>query len=422
MPSMPEVEEINRQPHTRDWFAKISETRSEALPIKNVSGKVVRITRVTEAAEDGTDNEDDIGSQDEAHDIGDSKIKSKKKKKKASKVEEDGEGSKPFEKKNNQCKTLVYTGKSPKELDQCKRKIAEICNSIISSPSLALKQRGTTKEKEKEKGTTYYMSDLLDIMVHTTDAEEFEMTMLSTLLVFKDICPGYRIRSPEEFNKDVQLKKETKHIRDFEVALLVSYQKYISLLEGKVQLGLGGGKRQVEEWGFVEKLGLSALRCQCELLRNLHYFNFRSAILKTVILRSCQPEDSISSICCDTLVHLFKHDATSDLSYEAVKIIAITLSATKSNLSAASLIKTLEHVKIAIHADQAKDIRLKAKRERRKRKRHAEDAEAGLVEASLKGDKNSKLRFQADSLQELSLIYFRIIKAKVRSYSNSYPL
>lgn len=413
-----DIEEIDRKsPFTRNWNQKISETESDALPIKSASGKVVRVKKInTSTADDSVLEDTDNDDNSESETVQKKKPKKKKKNDSIS-IEESGA---THEKKNNQCKTLTFTTKSQHALERLKKKIAEICNAIIGDPTHALKRKTSTSNNAngknegnaKEKGPSYHMSDLIDIMVHTTDAEEFEMAMLSTLLVFRDICPGYRIRSPEEYDKEVQLKKETKSLRDFEVAFLVAYQKYLSILEGKVQTGLGSAKKEVAQWGFLEKLGLSALRCQCELLRSLHYFNFRANLLKTIIARASQPEPSVSSLCCDSLIHLFKHDPTSEPSYEAIKIIASAISTTKCNSSSAGLISTLQHCKIAIHADQGKEVRQKLKRERRKRKRN-DDAESGLFDATAAGEKNSKLRYQADSLHELSLIYFRIIKAKV---------
>ena len=56
--------------------------------------------------------------------------------------------------------------------------------------------------------------------------------------------PGYRIRSAEELAKEsgeaaVQLKKETKALRDFETALLKAYKMYLVVLQERIVDGLG---------------------------------------------------------------------------------------------------------------------------------------------------------------------------------------
>ena len=48
-----------------------------------------------------------------------------------------------------------------------------------------------------------------------------------------------------------------------------------------------------------------------------------------------------------------------------------------------------------------------AKQERRKRKKDVDDVEAALLEANPLPEKSNNLRFQADSLHEICLIFFR---------------
>ena len=51
----------------------------------------------------------------------------------------------------------------------------------------------------------------------------------------------------------------------------------------------------------------------------------------------------------------------------------------------------------------------KAKQERRKRRKDEDDIEAALLEANPLPEKSNNLRFQADSLHEICLIFFRFI-------------
>lgn len=48
--------------------------------------------------------------------------------------------------------------------------------------------------------------------------------MLSLAAVFKDILPGYRVRLPTEKELAMPVSKEVKKMRDYESALLRSYQ------------------------------------------------------------------------------------------------------------------------------------------------------------------------------------------------------
>ena len=49
------------------------------------------------------------------------------------------------------------------------------------------------------------------------------------------------------------------------------------------------------------------------------------------------------------------------------------------------------------------------KQERRKRKKDVDDVEAALLEANPLPEKSNNLRFQADSLHEICLIFFQVL-------------
>jgi nucleolar complex protein 3 len=254
-----------------------------------------------------------------------------------------------------------------------------------------------------EEEPTYNIADLLALLQHT-DHRVVELAMLSALLVFKDVIPGYRIRPPSESELNVQLKKETKRMRDFEQCLLASYQKYLKFLDSKVTSGLKNPRKEVSEWDLIAKLGLSALRCFCELLRAVPHFNYRTMLLTAVVTRAAQPSEQVYSLCCETLIHVFKSDVEAEVSYETVKLISKILAVAKYDVPEA-LLRCLETVKLRVHADEAKTIRRKAKSERRKRRRDENEAE--LLESNPVADKSTSMRFQADSLHEICLIYFR---------------
>mmetsp|Transcript_22673 Transcript_22673/g.31108 ORF Transcript_22673/g.31108 Transcript_22673/m.31108 type:complete len:572 (-) Transcript_22673:246-1961(-) len=273
----------------------------------------------------------------------------------------------------------------------------------------------------------YNILDLL-LVLRSRDVVEFEIAMLSALLVFKDVCPGYRIRSTEEItkekdHKEVHLKKETKSLRDFECSLLKAYKTFLNILQERILEGLGVDptkpvalQPETGDWSPVQQLGLSALRCQCELLRSLTYFNYRSLVLQSVVQRGGSPTLEVQTLCCETLCHLFAHDHSGEVSYEAVSLISKRLQQKVITKDLEALLRTLKSVKLSVHADLSRTVHNKAKMERKKRKKlHAErdEVQIGLLEASATSDENNKKRFQADSLQEITLIYFRIVKGKV---------
>ena len=236
------------------------------------------------------------------------------------------------------------------------------------------------------------------------------MALLSTVLVFKDILPAYRIREEKE---EARLKKGTQKLREFERALLRAYQRFLSLLAARVRAGLCDPRHSLSNgWNSKVQLGLSALRCECELLRSAPYFNFRQMLLTSVVSRAMQPEPRIHTLCCDTITKLFERDVEGEVSYEAVRLVAKTLEAVKYNVPEPFL-RLLESVKLRVSSAQGRAVRCTLKKERRKRKKDEDDIEAGLAETDHQAAKNSAMKFQADSLHEIALIYFRIVKRKV---------
>jgi hypothetical protein len=280
--------------------------------------------------------------------------------------------------------------------------IGDICTTITSDPEKSFRKKREISGDTDDK--VYNFSDLLSLLGHS-NMQIVELAMLSCLLAFKDVLPGYRIRPASDADKDVIFKKETKRLRDYENAILGAYQRYLKFLDGKVA-GLKNPKKEISVWDLEAKVGLSALRCQCELLRAVPYFNYRTLLLNSIIVRSSQPEKEITEVCCGTLDHLFKGDMEGEASFEAVRLIGKVIMACKYDVPA-GLLRVLSAVKLRVHADAAKGVRRKAKQERRKRKRDVDDVESAMLEANPLPEKSNILRFQADSLHEICLIFFR---------------
>jgi hypothetical protein len=292
-------------------------------------------------------------------------------------------------------------------------RIADVCTSIMEDPSRALKRSLDPVSDGGDADGVFRVVDLFDILsAPLSNSKMHELAMLSALLVFKDICPGYRIRPPDETDKTVQVKKETKKLRDFEFALLGAYQRFLRFLEAKVAAGLGNPRKPVENWDEAAQFGLSALRCQCELLGALPHFNFRTSLLTSVVTRAGQSSHEVYGLCCDALVRLFTRDSDGEASLDAVHLIAKLMAVAKYDVPE-SLLRTLQHVKLKVHADESRRVHAKAKQERRKRRRGEDDVSVGLMESSAVADKNIQKKFQADALHEICLIYFRVVKMKV---------
>ena len=396
------VENMKRQTFTKGWMESFTE--KEALPTKQ-QGKVIRTINYVkeEESEDENSGEEEghvfedgfkaitypdaasSGGQEEgSDDEGDYEFipdlemdredeiaatsmlatqkKDKEKDKNTDKNKDKDSG--PTEKKitpgdqnSQRAKKAMSTAKflSNITIYNARNIIGDICTTVTADPEKSFRK----KRELSDDGETpmYNFSDLLSVLSHP-DAQIVELAMLSCLLAFKDVLPGYRIRPTNEQEKDVILKKETKRLRDYENAILGAYQRYLKFLDGKTTLGLRNPRKAVQNWDLDSKLGLSALRCQCELLRAVPHFNYRTLLLNSVVTRAAQPEDEVTLVCCSTLDHLFKSDNEGEASFEAVRLIGKVIMACKYDVPA-GLIRVLSAVKLRVHADQAKGVRRK---------------------------------------------------------------
>jgi hypothetical protein len=385
--------ERSHKPFTPGWRDQLDGI--EALPIKR-GAKVVKVRKPATQRTLVTENEEGTGETI----IGDDED-----------VDKSETTEKPIAKKAPKevvvPQPLVLRGRTKQETAMLRQHIADICTSITSNPEAAVLR----KHLAKEASVDYGIKDLLNLL-QSRDVEELELGMLSAALVFKDICPSYRIRFDDTGDTEVELKKETKKIRDFEIGLLKSYQRLLKLLDERVCEGLGNARHVVTHWGLSQRVAFVALQSLCELLRSLHQFNLRTSLLNVITGRASQPCAETSNLCCDALDHVLKHDIGCDLSFEFVGIISKILTVTKYAIPE-RLLRCLQSIKLTVHEDKIKTLQLQVKSERKKRKRNQDSLEATLLEANIEAEKLSRRRFQGNSLQEIALIYFRILKAKV---------
>jgi len=61
-------------------------------------------------------------------------------------------------------------------------------------------------------------------LLNDDDKAVQQLVLLSLLAVFRDIIPSYRIRLPTEAELSQKVSKEVKRVREYERAMLASYQ------------------------------------------------------------------------------------------------------------------------------------------------------------------------------------------------------
>ena len=141
----------------------------------------------------------------------------------------------------------------------------------------------------------------------------------------------------------------------------------------------------------------------------MSHFNFRNILISSIVNRASQPNSEIASLCCSAIRNAFTSDSSGDLCLEIVKEMASIISFMK-HTPLEQFLETLKSLRLRVHANESKNLHKKAKQERRKRKRAGEagdDVDAEMLEASAVTDTTVIKRFQADTLHEVSLIYFR---------------
>lgn len=382
-----EEEYRSRVAYTSGWYKESS--MKESLPIKTSDGRVIRTVRPVTHDDESQLIQKSVNSNNITNlgydDGGKGKIKS-----------------------SHVQSNSIPDVHSITDINKIKVMIGNICTEVIADPQYGVKKKHDFNEKGEPRPK---LTDLFQFLQHPM-LQVRELATLSCFLIFKDICPGYKIRTKQEFDNSVQLKKETKQLRDFELALLAMYLLFLKYLDDTIVATLGKSLVIPTQRNSIStKLGLSAIRIQCELIRCLLHFNYRSMLLNSIITYGAQKDSTITNLCCSTLQHILTNDQEGEASYEIVKIISTVMISRNYNISD-TFLDVLKYIKLGVHADDAKDVRKVAKRERRKRRRQDDDVETGLLEADVVSSKSISRRFQADCLHETSLIYFRIIKMK----------
>ena len=189
-----------------------------------------------------------------------------------------------------------------------------------------------------------------------------KVAILSQMAVFKDILPGYRIKSGSTTEEGgVKLSKEVATLRAHESALLAHYQHFLQ-----------GIDKVLEDAQQPASLKAVAVKALCGLLEAAPYFNFRLNICKALVYQafavhaSGKASHQLEAI-ANAFIHLFKNDALGDASNESVALIAAEIKR-KSYKAPASLLKTFEALRLDAAILQAESADSKKQQMRKKAK------------------------------------------------------
>ena len=284
--------------------------------------------------------------------------------------------------------------------------IAELAEGILENPESAF-QSQTAQDGEKLPSP---MRQLLAIAATQDNAQHqytAHLALMSLLAVFKDILPSYRIRLPTDQEMAVKVSKDTKKLWDYEKALLQHYQQYLKLLEGTWNRQSKAGPD-----GKPTRSATTAMLSMAELLKSAFAFNFGSQLL-TVVVRCTAVHSSVGDACCQSIQHVFTHDAQGQIAMEAARLLSKMIQKRNFHVRP-EVLRTFLALPLRVHADEVEAAKLASKAKAKKRKKDKELAaiEDELKEGEARVDKVILARAQTDTLQAVTLTYFRILKSE----------
>lgn len=322
----------------------------ELLPIKTNSGVVPRSMETENGETFKVEEESDEDLDEELNEI--------------KNIEEQ-----PPQKKRKLVTATELLGEREQEFNYQKFRIGKTCSSITERP-------------EERIGS---FKTLLDLMQEHKNNKEKNLisvrrlAMLSTMEVFKDIIPDYKIGVTDLQNQKV--KKDTLARVTFENELLKYYKKYLQLVEACAKALKPGkyAKRPSKEEIYMAEI---AVQCLCELLLAHVYSNYSTNIAQVLVIYLNCYNASTRKRVNETFVKLFKTDRRLDLSRHVVRNINYLVKK-KSHSVFTEVISCL----LAL---QIKSINPEAEKEEELKRKKMEQQKSKLISMSKRERKRKK--------------------------------
>ncbi|KRZ44543.1 Nucleolar complex protein 3 -like protein [Trichinella pseudospiralis] len=343
------------------------------LPVKTLSGKVIKVAAVEE-----TENSASSGEDDEMEvDSGDANVAGY------------SSAERPIAEDPLTCLARVRQNRR-RVLEECKMKIASICPRVLENPQQHISQLNEIMKIAS--GRTY------PLYFATTG----KLAMASLLQVFLDIIPGYTIRPPTEKELRQKMKKETRQLWNFEQILLKLYVKYLKLLEKLVTKIKHGSNSAV-----LYRLGIFSLKLYSELLLKHPHFNYRNNIIFVLVPFMCSKDEVIRDLVCGTFKQLFSDDTRGAVSLDAVRAMNQFLRK-KPHLAKPEMLRALLELKIKEvkreNSDEDGSTRKKIPSKSLSRQQRKYFGSVRRLEMELKEIDHTKI------MEHLFNIYFRILR------------
>lgn len=252
------------------------------------------------------------------------------------------------------------------------------------------------------------------------------LALLSQLAVYKDITPGYRIRQLTAAEEAERVRDEVRRLREGEKMLVRNYKAYLKSLEGEI-------KKKTP-------LQSVALRCMCELLAAIPHFNYSENIMGVVVGRIGRRSwDDDSELILDTLVQVFLADVGATYSQALVRLIARMIKERKFQVHQ-NVLSCLLHLRLRTELGHMRDGKKKPRgkfqkrddkqpekkykseirkkwqtKNQRKKEKEMKEIDKEMAEAAAEVDEEERAQIQTETLKNLFVLYFSILKFPGRS-------
>ncbi|WVF72950.1 hypothetical protein IAT40_007768 [Kwoniella sp. CBS 6097] len=252
------------------------------------------------------------------------------------------------------------------------------------------------------------------------------LAFLSQLAVYKDLIPGYRIRQLTEIEEAERVRDEVKRLREGEKMLVRSYKGYLKMLESEI-------KRR-------SPLASLSLRCMCELLVAVTHFNFTENIMGVLVGKLGRKGwDSDCDLVLESFIKVFKEDLTGVYTQTLVRLIARMIKERHFQVNP-NVLSCLLHLRLRGELDAMKrgknakggsgekkddplkgkkfksDLRKKwATKNQRKKEKEMKEVQKEMAEAEAEVDKDERAQVQTETLKNLFVLYFSVLKNPTRT-------
>lgn len=353
-------------------------TESTRLPIKTAEGRVQRVEQVQRPEEDG---DSFLGSDSE------------------------NEGDPSTDTPPTETETVVQIPLKQQILF-AKEELARIAGLLNEDPE---EHAGSFKK-------------LAQIGGSTSPIPVQKLALAAQAAVYKDLIPGYRIRSYKDEDLGTRISKEVRMTRQYEQALVHGYQGYVKQLANLVKFQKGDEESR--------SLRSVAVNCVCTLLLSVPHFNFRTELLNVLVRELARREATPDFVkCIDTLEAFFVADDDGAPSLEAVAILTKMMKA-KDYRVREEVLNTFFQLRLlseltATNPDQPEASRKlygkKVKREtwehrskkERKLAKERKAVEKDMREADAVVNYEEREKLQSETLKMVFVAYFRILKGRV---------